>query len=83
MTCDSLLMFCLLAELLAEGTPELVSELPVETTSLHVISTQVDGRVAEVGADVDGVEVCDWSRCELPTEVVARSRDGLSLMASW
>jgi hypothetical protein len=62
MTCVSLLMVCLLVELLAEGMFELVSELPIESTSeLLGISTQVDGPVAVLGAEVDGVESCDWS----------------------
>jgi hypothetical protein len=66
MTCDSLLMVCLLVELLvllvellAERMLELVSELPTETTSEVLVISE--GRLAELGADVDGVESSDWS----------------------
>ena len=41
---------------------ELVSELPIEPASeLIVICEQVEGRVVGLGADVDGVDSCDWS----------------------
>jgi hypothetical protein len=33
-------------------------------------------------ADVEGVEGCDWSWYEVPPVGAARSRDGLSLIAS-
>jgi len=62
---------------------EPVSELAIEPTSeLLIISEQVEGRLVGLGADVDGVDSCDWSLCELLTVVFARSRDGLSLIAS-
>lgn len=76
-------MVCLLPELLAEWMFELASELTIEPASgLHVISEQVEGRVVGLGADVDGVDSCDWSWCELLIAVFAKSRDGLSLRAS-
>jgi len=41
---------------------EPVSELTIETASeLLIISEQVEGRVVGLGADVDGVDSCDWS----------------------
>jgi hypothetical protein len=68
-TCCSLLIL----RALAGPEFELVSEL---------ISTPAVILVAELGADVDGVEGCDWSEFELPSFIVANSSDGLSLMAS-
>jgi hypothetical protein len=58
-----------------------LSDLNAEPIS-ELNSTHGVVRVAELVADVDGMEGCDWSECELPPLVVARSRDGLSLMAS-
>jgi len=41
---------------------EPVSELTIEPTSeLLIISEQVEGRAVGLGADVDGVDSCDWS----------------------
>lgn len=74
----SLLMVCLLHELHAELVFEMDSELPTS----ELISTHTALRLAELVADVDGVEGCDWSRCELSPVGVARSRAGLSLIAS-
>jgi hypothetical protein len=76
----NLLMVCLLDELHAELMFELDPALPAGPIS-ELISIQISLRLAEL-ADVDGVEGCDWSRCELPPVGDARSRDGLSLMAS-
>jgi hypothetical protein len=77
----SLLMVCLLHEPHAELIFEMESELPATPIS-ELISTHTALRLAELVADVDGVDGCDWSRCELPPVGVARSRDGLSLIAS-
>lgn len=74
-------MVCLLHELHAELTFDVDSELPARPVS-ELISTRTALRLAELVADVDGVEGCDWSRCELPPVGFARSRDGLSLIAS-
>jgi hypothetical protein len=77
----SLLMACLLYELHAEPISELHSGLPARAIS-ELVSAHAALRLAELVADVDGVDGCDWSRCELPSVGAARSRDGLSLIAS-
>jgi len=41
---------------------ELVSELSIEPASgLLVICEQVEGWLVGLGADVDGMDSCDWS----------------------
>lgn len=76
-----MMVFCLLNVLHAELVLEMDSELAARPIS-ELISTHTALWLAELVADVDGVEGCDWSRCELPPVGVARSRDGLSLIAS-
>jgi hypothetical protein len=53
-------MVCLLHELYAEPIFEQGSELPATQIS-ELVSTHIALGLAELVADVEGVEGCDWS----------------------